>query len=205
MTSLNKKDLSVLVQSAVLVDEEFARLESLGGQIERCELESDKDFEHARKLLVRFGETGQRIGEQVAILAKALDDARVRAEASAKSVTERAALIQARQTETDRLIERFKTLGEMARNLTEAVAELHKPALGVLSPEDRARLGGFLPEVVNQLGALVDEAKRLKEEARAAGLKTLERDADALSQSLQSMRAKLEAIVRDGFERPASA
>ena len=76
----SSKEMSPFAQSALALDFDFRELDRLSGQLERCSLESDQDFEHARKLLAAFGDAGQRIGMGVQLLAKNLEEARQRAE-----------------------------------------------------------------------------------------------------------------------------
>jgi hypothetical protein len=64
-----------------------------------------------------------------------------------------------------------------------------------LSQEERAMLTAHIPELDQKLGLLIEEARKLQEDARAANMRTTERNADSMSQTLQSARRKLSVFV----------
>lgn len=193
----NLEELSSYGQASLLLDTEFSELERLGGQIERISLDSENDLDKARQLLVRFSESGQRISEHLPTMAKALDEARARAEAAAKAVGSRIAEIQNRQKEADELMARFQSLGEKIHAVTQASAKLPKPSIR-LSHEEKGVLLLNLPTINSQLDLLSDEAARLKDDARSKKLRTLERNADSLSQRLKSVRNQLGKLAEQG-------
>jgi hypothetical protein len=204
MTNPAQKNLSPFAHSALTLDEDFGELDRVAAQLERLDLDTENGLDQARKLLVRFTECGNRIGEGVQALAKALDEARTRAEKSAESVSQRAAMVQARQQEAQKLVDRFTQLAETVRKVTAAVGELQKSAEGGLAEEGRALLIKNLTGIDAQLDTLSNEAGKLRADAREARQKTLEKNADALEQSLQSVRRKLSALVGNGpQQRPA--
>src|SRR4051812_34657055 len=92
--NLNPKKLSPLAQAALSLDEEFNRLVQLGGELERAPIETDNGLERARLLLQRFGETGERLGENIQALAQALAEAQARAQITTQAVAARAQLVQ---------------------------------------------------------------------------------------------------------------
>lgn len=192
---LNPKNLSPFALSALALDEEFSQLERLSGELDRLPIDTDNGLERGRLLLTRFSECGQRVGENIQVLAKELTEAQVRAQAAAQTVSARADLIQARQQEANVLSERFKTLGEKVRKVTETVGQLKVTGKAELAGEEKALLSQHLPELDSRLGTLVDEANLIKIAAKATQLKSLERDADAMAQSIQSVRRKLGSLV----------
>lgn len=194
MNATNPKNLSPFAQAALALDDDFAQLERLSGEIDRLAIDTDNGLDRAKLLLVRFGECGERVGQNIQALATALSESQKRAEKAAQSVSARAALVQERQQEANRLLERFQGLGEMVRKVTEAVVQLQNPAKGALSPEEKALLVKHLPELNEKLGVLADEAFKIKDEARESKMKALEKDADALGQSMQAMRRKLSSL-----------
>src|SRR3954467_2794770 len=109
------KEMSPFAQSALALDFDFSELDRLSGQLERCSLESDQDFEHARKLLAAFADAGQRIGIGLQLLAKNLEEARQRAEKAATIVSNRAEAIKARQEASNQMLGRFLRLADRAR------------------------------------------------------------------------------------------
>jgi hypothetical protein len=196
MTFSNLKNLTAFAEAALNLDAEFQQLEQLGGQIDRLTIDSDSGLDRAKLLLGRFGECGSRIGEGVQNLAKELEAARARAEKAAELVSARAAAVQARQEAATGLLSRFQTLGEMAGKISSAVTQLRDSTDGAMTEEQRSLLISRLPEVNSQLDVLIEEALRIKEDAIAANLTTLERNADSLGQSLRHARGRLNSVVQ---------
>jgi chromosome segregation ATPase len=194
-TNTNMKNLSAFAQAAMTLDSDFAELGQLSGQLERLSLESDSGLDRAKKILVQFGECGERIGDRLQTLAKTLDEARSRAEKAAQFIGARAGEVQARQQENERLTEKFGALNEMVRKVTMLLGQLKKPQGEKLSAEEQSILAEKLPELDEQLGTLSNEAGKLKVEAQKANMKTIERNADSLSQTLTSARRKLGAFI----------
>lgn len=200
MNSPNKKDdrnISEFFQSAAALDADFAELERLGGQLDRLEIDSDNGLEQAQKRLARFSECGERIGTGIMALAKALDETRARAEKLAEVVRARAVVVQERQNETQRLLMRFQSLGELAKKINATIAGLKKPVKkGELTDDEKALLSQHMPEIDSKLGMLLDEARKLREDARKVNMKALERNAETLSQALLSARRQLGTAIQ---------
>jgi chromosome segregation ATPase len=188
------KNLSPFGQYALTLDSDFIELERLSGQIERLDIESDAGMDRAKQLLAKFGETGQRIADGVQGLAKTLEETRGRAEKAAEFVASRAAKVQERQQENNRMMERFQALGERVRGVSASIAELKKPAGETMTDEGKAEVRMKLTDFESELGKLIDESQQLKQDAQAASMKTLERNADSLNQTLQSARRKLTSL-----------
>jgi hypothetical protein len=186
---------SAFAQAALSLDSEFAEFERLARELEKLPIDSESGMERARKLLGHFEGVGERIDEGMHALARNLDEARQRTEAIAQQVTERARAIQERQVQTNEMFERFQKLSDMARQITVAVGQLMQPRETELSSEEKNLILSKLPEVDEKMGVIVDEARKLMDDARHAKLKTLERSADSLRQSLQSARQKLSLVV----------
>jgi len=196
MSSQEKKDLSPFGLSAVALDADFVELERLSRQIERIELDSDSGLERAQRLLVKFAECGQRVANGATGFSRVLEEARARAEKAAQVVSVRAAEVQERQQENDRMLERFRLLSQAVGQITALLAPFRKDAGSVLSQEDRVLIQQQIPEIDSQLGTLVEEAFKLKNDARDAKMRTLERNADSLAQTLTSARRKLNELVK---------
>lgn len=194
MSSQQDKDLSSFAEAALNLDSDFQTLDRLSGQLERLDLESDSGLERAREILTKFGEAGLRIGDGVQKLAKELEDARIRAEKAANSVSNRATQVQERQQAHERISEKFNALTEMVRKVSSVIAQMKKAEGEPMSAEEKATLKERLPEFDAQLSMLVEEAQKLKQEAQDANMKTLVRNADSLSQTLLSAKRKLGAL-----------
>jgi chromosome segregation ATPase len=189
--SSSAKVLSSFAESALQLDSDFLELERLSGQLERLDVNSDSGLDKAREILAKFGECGNRIGSGVQKLAKELEEARVRAEKAAELVAQRANVVQERQQIQDRLSEKFHTLTEMVRKVSQLIGQLKKAEGETMSDDERTQLAQQLPGFDSQLSVLVDEAMKLKVEAQEANMKTLMKNADSLSQTLLSAKRKL--------------
>ncbi|MFL5814980.1 MAG: hypothetical protein ACJ763_15500, partial [Bdellovibrionia bacterium] len=71
-SSLQSKVLSSFAEAALSLDKDFTELDTLSGQLERLDLNSDSGLERAKEILAKFGECGGRIGDGVQKLAKEL-------------------------------------------------------------------------------------------------------------------------------------
>jgi chromosome segregation ATPase len=194
-SSLQSKVLSSFAEAALSLDKDFTELDTLSGQLERLDLNSDSGLERAKEILAKFGECGSRIGDGVQKLAKELEEARVRAEKAASSVSARATEVQERQQAHDRLSEKFHTLTEMVRKVSTLIAELKKAEGQKMTDEEKTLVTQRLPEFESQLSLLVEEAQKLKNEAQEANMKTLVRNADSLSQTLLSAKRKISSLT----------
>jgi chromosome segregation ATPase len=188
-------DLSPFAQAAMTLDSDFAELEQLSGQLDRLSLESDSGLDRAKKILSQFGECGERIGDRLQNLATTLNEARASAEQAANRIAERANQVQLRQQENDRMVERFNGLNGMVAKINAILLQLKKPEGAELSSEEKSFLNGKLPELDSQMGTLIEEAGKLKKDAQHANLKTVERNADSLGQTLNSARRKLSLFI----------
>jgi hypothetical protein len=173
--------LSPFGRLAVELDAGFQELDRLGGQIERLELDSDSSLDRAIKLLEHFAQNGQRVAEGVQEFARVLAAARESAERSAQAVQNRSTLIQNRKEERDRMQAKLGQLGLKVREITTA-------ATAISSPQQLGELDG-------RLGALIEEARIILDDARKENFKSLERDAQSLHGSLQSVRRKLASVL----------
>lgn len=196
MTSPSTKDLSAFGKAAIGLDVEFSQFQRLAREIEAVQLNSDAGMERARRLFSHFDECGQKIGAGMQALASSLDEARQLTDAAAKSVAERAHAMKQRQQETEQLMERYRALGEMVGKTNEAVTQLRPLHDAGMTNEVTELLASRLPEFTSQLGVLVEEARKLMRDAHEANMKTLERNADSLRQSLQAAQSRLEGLAK---------
>jgi len=191
----NNTKNTVFAESALNLDSAFNELEQLSGQIERLDIDSDSGLERAKQLLGKFAEAGQRIGDGVQLLAKSLEESRARAEAAALIVSTRAGDIQKRQEENDQMLSRFGALGESVRKISEKIVQFKKPAGEKLNEDERDALTKQLPELDSQLSGLIEEAQGLRVDAQQLKLKSIERNADSLGQTLLSAKRKLSSFT----------
>jgi chromosome segregation ATPase len=188
---MQNKTQSPLVQSILTLDESFAELNRLSGQIDKLDLRTDADFERAQRLMNLFNEAALGVGSGVVAMSNALNEARAQAERAAEIVAVRAADMQKLQTERQQRMDAYRQLGEKVQALTASLNDLKRPAGEQPSEEDRAKISMRLSELELQLQPLIDEATQLKEEARLAKMSVLEESAHSLSQSLQALTKRL--------------
>lgn len=205
MSTIKPKDLSAFGEAALALDAEFAEFERLAREIERLSIGSDKGLERGRTLLVEIDSCNERMALGMQGLSRTLDEARQRSEDAAKLVCERALEIQTRHREAEAMMERFKALGEMVKQINVAVTSLKNQNSADVTDEDRAVIESRMPDFNTQMGILVEEARKLMEDAREANMKDLERNADSLRQSLQSARHKLNLIADRQRDRTPTA
>ncbi len=187
---------SPFVAAALALDAEFEALERLATALERAPVENEKGLERARRLLGEVEACRERLGARLQAFARALDEARARSEQANERVAARTAAVSERLGEGERLAKRLEALGNAVGQLEQLLAGLRRPDGGALGEEERGQLAAQLPEVDAQLGVLVDEARRLMDDAHAARLWTLQRGADTLRQSLQGARHRLAQIAQ---------
>jgi hypothetical protein len=190
MTTIGTKNLSKFAQAALDLDANFQEFERLAGQVEREDVQSDTGFERASKILAKLDATGQKIGTGMIALSEALEESRASTERAANIANARAVAVEERQALSEQMIERLRFLGETVRSITESVNSMRQPA-EMITAEEREILARQLPEFHVQLGKLVDEVQKLKVDAGAAHMRSLEKSADALRQSLQAARHRL--------------
>lgn len=192
---MSNKNLSLFGQAAVALDEDFVEAERLASQIEQVDVQSEIGLERAIRLLRHFTECGERITSQIQSLAQELEKARSRTEGAAQTVARRAAEIQIRKEQEDQGLQGFKALSEKVREITAEMSELKQPKDKSLSADEKKELSLKMAGFDSKIVPLIDEANRLKDQARNSKMKTLERNAESLSQNLVNARKKLSAFT----------
>jgi predicted RNase H-like nuclease (RuvC/YqgF family) len=173
---------SPLVKSVLALDRYLSELERVGTKIISTDMTSDVDLEYIQKLMAHFAECGQGISNEVTNLSTHLREAQTRAEGVAQGVSKQAELFKVRRNEQEEKTEEFRLLGEKVRNLTAVISEFGN---------DRAKLIANLPAVESQLDNLIEELQKLRNSARDSRIKSLQKNAESLVQSLQAARKKL--------------
>jgi len=194
LNSIKTKDLGVLARSALTLEEDFKEIERLNAALAKFREGTETNLDHAQKLLNKFGEVGLRIGEEIQLLAKALDEGRQRAELATQGVAESAAFIRKRQEESSSIFGRFQSLVTRAQEISASLAHIGRGG-GSATNEDKTAFMSLLPELEQKLGALADDASQIKDEARIAHLKDLERDAEAMVQNLRTTHQKIKNLT----------
>jgi hypothetical protein len=182
---------SPLVQAVLALDNHLSELERVGNKINATDLSTDFDVDYIQKLLNHFAECGKGISEQVANLSASLQEAQARAESTARGVSRQAELVHLRRQEEDRKLEEFRLLGERVRDLNTTLNQFRPSPGNVMSDEDRAKLKADLPVFEAQLTALIDELQNLRQTARDSHMRSLEKNAESLAQTLEAVRKRL--------------
>jgi len=188
------KNPSLLVQAVVALDAYFTELERLGNKINSFDMKTEFEFAQAQRLMARFAECGQGVSAEVMNLSNYLNEARIRADALAQGVANRAALLNSRKTDEQAKLEEFRLLGEKVRTIVNAMNTLKRPENSVLSEEDRQQLAVDLSIFEQQLSPLIEQAQNLRREAHQFRMKSLEQNADSLAQTLIAARTKISSI-----------
>ena len=203
MANLNSsKAPSSFARAALELDAEFSEIERLSGAIENLSVDTESGLDRAQRLLAEFSECGERVGKGIQNLGGALEEARSRAEAAIAAVSTKALLVKQRQNETDLMLERFRGLGEMVRAINATAAKLKKTDGQSLSDQDKSALAQHIPELDTQVGRILDELQRLRDDAKSSSMRSLERDAESMGQALKSVRSRLSQLGNPPTELP---
>jgi chromosome segregation ATPase len=190
MSNKAKRD-SLLVKAVLALDDQLTELERVGTKINSTDMTSDFDPEFIQKLMTRFAECGQGISEEVTNLSARLQEAQERAQTVAQGVSRQAELFSVRRKEENEKLEEFRILGEKVRDLNAAISQFRRPRGEGMTAEDRAKLTSNIPAVEAQVADLIDELQKLRQSARNSRMKSLEKNAESLTQTLQAVRKKL--------------
>lgn len=190
------KDPSPLVKTVLTLDAQFTEIEELSRKIDKMNITSDFDIRRAQQILNQFTMVGEVVTTEIANLSVQLNESRIRAEAAAQVVSDRAKQIQERKNDLQKKIEEFRILGEKVRAVMANMNELKRPSEETLPPDKQSKLLMQLSEFEVQLQPLVEESIQLRQEAQQANMTMLERQADSLSQSLIAASQKLSALSK---------
>jgi hypothetical protein len=192
MTNIKKlSEQSALIKTVVSLDANFASLERLSERIGESELKSDFDHSQMRRLMLAFAESANAVSNEIVQLAQLIAEAKVRSEAAAKIVAEKAELMQLKQSEEENKFEAFHKLTLKVNELNEEMKALQAATGDSPTDEQKQQLAQSLALFEIQLRPLIEEAQAIKVDAQQAKLKTLEQNADALGQSLKAVSKKL--------------
>jgi hypothetical protein len=195
MSNKNQRD-SPLVSSVLALQNHLNELERVGAKINSTDLTVDIDVEFIQKLMNRFAECGQGISEEVQNFSMHLQDAQARAESVAQEVSRQAEVFKIRRAEQNEKLEQFRLLGERVGEINAAISLFRRPTGQGFTDEDRAALASTIPGLEGQLAALISELQDLRNSARSSRMRSLEKNAESLTQSLQAVQAKLRDLIR---------
>lgn len=194
MASLSLETLSAFGRLAVQLDGDFSEMARLNEQMERLDIDSDSGLEHAVKLLGRFAQHGQNISENMKQFATSLQEARDRAEGAAKRVAERARQIEARTLRQNQIREKLKQVEEKVKAANSHLTGFRQQSKTEFSDE-KAQILSQLERLNSEMVRFIAETQAIKEEAGQAKFKRIERDAQAIIDTLQSARRKINSAI----------
>ncbi len=195
MPSIRLEELSSFGRSALKLDRGFSELARLGEQIERLNLESDHDLDHALKLLKKFSLQGQAIAEDMQEFSRSLQEARERSEAAAGAVGERAKLLQERRTRRAELQERLLRVEQDIQAANAGLVGERRGEKSVLPEENKSRVKTRFSELHQKLADFIQTAQTIKKEAAQLKFKRIQRDAQSMLDHLQTLRGKLQTLL----------
>ncbi|MBI3505020.1 MAG: hypothetical protein HY059_09280 [Proteobacteria bacterium] len=198
MPSVRLEDLSPFGRLALKLDQEFAELERVSAPIARADLGTDAGLDDALKILNRVAECGDGIAGAMQQFAKALQDARDKAEAATKLVADRAPLVQKRIEERNALEGKLEKIKEALQSAGAGLAAAGKPANAALSEEDKRDIAAELARMQEPLARFAEAARAVKAEAARLNFKRLERQADSVIDSLEASRQKIARALSSG-------
>jgi hypothetical protein len=195
MSQISLEPVSEFGRVALSFDELLHRFERLVDRLEGQAVDSDKGHERAVKILADVDACRVQMEIKMRELVTALAEVRERNEKAVDKVATLSVRVQARSAGQQKLVERFRTLGQMAQRLQQAVSDLKASSSDALVAERSTVLKSHLPEVDGQLQVLIDEATTIAAAARSENMRSLEKDADAVGKSLRAARNRLHLMA----------
>jgi chromosome segregation ATPase len=187
-----------LVTAAEAVETEMRRLEELSAQACRTKLNSEKGIARAARELTETMEQQRRLAGTLTAFGEVIARVQRREQAALEPINRHAAQIQQRMTRLAEHTQAYGALGLTANELAKLLQGLASPREP--DPDDQespeVRRSRLLAEVEDSFASLFEEAKALAEVARAEEFSDVEREADALRQKMQAMRARLADLIR---------
>lgn len=194
MPSIHPEDLSPFGRLALKLDREFAELTKAGGQMSKVDLESDSGLDEGIKILNKVAAYGQSIAETMQEFSTSLQETRDAAEAATQLVAERAQVIKQRKLRQDELEQKMVQVKEDVKAVGASLSGFSMPAKDP-SEEDRRKIAAELERLQAPLTGFIEAAQALKGEAAGGNFKRLERQADAMIDSLQATRRKIAQVL----------
>jgi len=182
---------SPLAATVLALQNHLEELERIGNKINSIDMSGDVDVEHVQKLMARFAESGQGVWEEIRSLSGHLQHAQASAEAVANGVARQAEAFKARTLEQQEHLNKFSLLGEKVRAINTAMSEFRKPRGEGFTESERTALRTKIQDLEGELIALIAELQDLRDAARGARMRKLEKDAESLAQTLQAVHAKI--------------
>jgi hypothetical protein len=185
---------SPLVASVLALQTHLDELERIGGKINTTDMSGEVDADYVRKLLTRFAECGQSVSQEVLNLSTHLQQAQTAAQSIAAGVSRQASAFKVRTDEQLLHLEKFESIGERVRELNASLTQFRQPGENGHSEQDPAAMASRVQAVERELIVLINDLRDLRNAARDVGMRKLEKDAESLGQTLQSLSDKLRKL-----------
>lgn len=197
MSSIRMEQLSSFGRLAVKLDAEFSELARLGAQIQRLDIDTESGLEHAVKLLGKFAESGKAISEGIQQFSTVLQEARERSESAAQTVSARANDIRDRKMRQADLRGKLLQIEDVVKNVNEDLSQFKRDGKSDPTDADKLQMRAELEKANAALRTLIVDAEATKESAREMKFKTLEREAQALLDTLRSSCRKVDKVLAE--------
>ena len=168
-----------LSEAALALDRELRRFDELAAQAMRMKLTSEKSVERATEALTRAAECQDRIHAHVQQLVAAVGAARQKQEADAAALMSRAEQIAARRKAFADVLQRVAGLGQMAKEVQQALQAGPADMEGVLA----------------RMQKIADEAADIFRVAQEKEMEDVARQADVLRQQILAARNKVALLA----------
>lgn len=175
---------SDLVAASMAIEEDLRALEAIATGLEKSKLNTEKTIQRAARELHEATEHQQKLGDSLRNLASVMAALQKRQQDAVDALSRHANAIKLRSERLTEHMQAYAQLGARSANIADMLGKMETHPQGALVA---------LEEVEGELGKIVDEAKRVADAAEAEDFTEVAREASALKQKLQSMRARLGA------------
>jgi chromosome segregation ATPase len=175
---------SELVDAAVAIEAGLSALEEIAVGLEKQKLDTEKGIQRAARQLHEATEHQEKLAEALRSLAVVMGGLQKRQQGAVDALAKHANAIKFRSERMTEHMQAYAQLGAKAATIAEMLGKMETHPGGAVTA---------LSEVEGELGKIVDEAKRISDAAESENFTEIAREANALRQKLQSMRARLSA------------
>lgn len=195
MPSIQLDSLSSFGRAALKLDTDFSELERLSGQLQRVEIDSDSGLDRAVKILEQFAVHGQAIATGIQDFSTLLQEARLRSEAAAKLVSERAELIGQRKGQQNQIREKLNRVEQDVKVVNENLRGMKREGKSEFSEAERNQIRAELERLNGDLKKFLSDVQEIKDAATQSKFKSIERDAQSLLDALRTSSRRLDKAI----------
>jgi DNA repair exonuclease SbcCD ATPase subunit len=189
MSKRPPQETSELVATALALEEELRRFESLADEVRDSPMRSQKHLERLARTLTQVADCDERLVAHMRSLLTLLNGWKARQQALATEVNGRALVLQERTRVYQELMERFGSLGREAGALSARVQEIFAGTSQGKSVQVEEVITA-LQGVNERMTEVAESAGQLASEAQEQDFTDVARDAESLRQQLLAARDK---------------